>query len=131
MFVSSRDRFNVGLRNVPSTLSGPEAIRAYLTEMRDALVGQRPHYSVLTLTSSAYSMRGVDDIVIAGTGAALVSLPSATSFTGHLKIVKNVSGGVLTVTPIRGEYLEGGASYALSAGSALRVVSDSVEWWEV
>ena len=131
MFVSSRDRFNVGLRNVPSGLSGAEATRAYLTEMRDALVGVRPHYSVLTLTSSAYSMQAADDIVIAGTGAAVVSLPSATSFAGHLKRIKNLSGDTLTVGAIRGELIEAVSNYSIPAGAARTLVSDSIEWWEV
>ncbi len=96
-------------------------------------VGGSIAIAITTVTNADATLSDVNGTVIFNTGNTnrIVNLPSASSATGRIYIVKKNSTGTgrVTVTPATGETIDGAATYALTASwRYVNIQSDGTNW---
>jgi hypothetical protein len=76
---------------------------------------------VTTLTNSDYFVLSL--------AATNIFLPPVAESIGQEVVVKNISGGNVSLRPQSGELLEGLSTLTIPTTESRRVINDSVQWW--
>jgi lysophospholipase L1-like esterase len=83
------------------------------------------NYTNPTVTSSAtYTMLGGDAFLdMTGSGTATLALVTSVGETGQYRVIRNDRSGTVTVSCQGSETINGSSTYALTAGSSIKIVS--------
>jgi hypothetical protein len=76
---------------------------------------------VTTLTNSDYFVLSL--------AATNIFLPPVAESIGQEVVIKNISGGNVSLRPQSGELLEGLSSLTIPTTESRRVINDSIQWW--
>jgi hypothetical protein len=76
---------------------------------------------ITTLTNSDYFVLSL--------AATNIFLPPVADSIGQEMVIKNISGGNVSLRPQSGELLEGLSSITIPTTESRRVINDSVQWW--
>ena len=76
---------------------------------------------ITTLTNSDYFVLSL--------AATNIFLPPVADSIGQEMVIKNISGGNVSLRPQSGELLEGLSSLTIPTTESRRVINDSVQWW--